>query len=216
MIVHPHVLQGSDEWHAMRRGRPTASRFKDIITAQKGDLSKSATAYIAELIGECFVPDWIDFAGNKFTDRGTELEPMARKSFSEYFGGIPVEEVGFCTRKDGYVGCSPDGLMRGPDGEYLWGVEIKCPSPKVHVGWIMAGGLPDDHKQQVHGSMAVTGLDAWHFFSWFPGLQPFHVIVKRDEYTAKLSASLDQFLIDYAAAREAVIPKLKLTPNKQK
>jgi exosortase/archaeosortase len=75
----------------------------------------------------------------------------------------------------------------------------------------MAGGLPDEHKQQVHGSMAVTGLNSWHFFSFFPGLQPFHLIVHRDAYTNKLSASLDQFLIDYAASRSAAIPKLSLT-----
>jgi hypothetical protein len=78
------------------------------------------------------------------------------------------------------------------------------------VGWVMAGKLPDEHSQQVHGSMAVTGLNSWHFFSFFPGLQPFHIIVYRDAYTAKLSASLDDFLIQYAAARSAVIPKLSL------
>jgi hypothetical protein len=213
MIVHPHVLQGSDEWHAMRRGRPTASRFKDIITAAKGDLSKSARGYIAELIGESFCPEWIDFAGNKFTDRGTELEPVARAYYETYTGST-VAQVGFCTRNDGIVGCSPDGLLPGGcTAEWFRGVEIKCPSPKVHVGWMMDGTLPDEHKQQVHGSMAVTGLDSWDFFSYFPGLQPFLITVRRDEYTAKLSASLDQFLIDYAAAREAVIPKLKLTPK---
>jgi hypothetical protein len=75
----------------------------------------------------------------------------------------------------------------------------------------MAGGLPDDHKQQVHGAMAVTGLRRWDFFSYFPGLQPFHITVLRDAYTDKLAASLDQFIIDYAAAREAVKPKLSRT-----
>ena len=211
MIIHPLVVQGSEEWHALRRGRPTASRFKDIITAAKGDLSKSSSSYIAELIGECFVPDWVDFAGNKYTDRGTELEPEARQAFNE-LTGFQTVEVGFVTRPDGIVGCSPDGLIAGPSGNYMSGLEIKCPSPKVHVSWIMAGGLPDEHKQQVHGSMAVTGLNSWNFFSYFPGLQPFHLVVHRDAYTAKLSASLDQFLIDYAATRSAVIPKL--TPNK--
>jgi hypothetical protein len=228
MIIHEKVIQGSDAWFALRRGRPSASRFKDIITAAKGDLSKSAPAYIAELIGECFVPDWIDFAGNKFTDRGTELEPIARKAFEEHTG-YKTTEVGFVTRADEVVGCSPDGLIlrNGKELErdaiydeegritngadlFNWGVEIKCPSPKVHVGWVMAGKLPDEHSQQVHGSMAVTGLNSWHFFSFFPGLQPFHIIVYRDAYTAKLSASLDDFLIQYAAARSAVIPKLSL------
>ena len=210
MIVHPSVHQGSEQWLAMRRGRPTASRFKDIITAQKGDLSKSSKGYIAELIGECFCPEWVDFDGNKFTDRGTELEPEARKAY-EMHTGYSVVEVGFCTREDGFVGCSPDGLICGPKNNWRHGVEIKCPSPKVHVGWMIDGTLPDEHKQQVHGSMAVTGLDCWHFFSYFPGMKPFHVVVTRDDYTEKLSASLDQFLIDYAAARTAVIPLLQVS-----
>ena len=229
MIVHPSVIQGSERWHAIRRGRPTASRFKDVITAAKGDLSKSATAYIAELIGESYVPEWVDFAGNRFTDRGTEMEPEARRAY-ENFLAVQAVEVGFVTRPDKVVGCSPDGLILR-DGKELerdaiydeegritngadlfnWGVEIKCPSPKVHVGWVMAGGLPDDHKQQVHGAMAVTGLQRWDFFSYFPGLQPFHVTVRRDAYTDKLAASLDQFIIDYAAARAAVKPKLSRT-----
>lgn len=211
MIVHPSVQQGSEQWLAMRRGRPTASRFKDIITAQKGELSKSAKGYIAELIGECFCPEWVDFAGNKLTDRGTEMEPEARKAY-EAHTGYSVTEVGFCTRADGVVGCSPDALIPYPvSGGYIAGVEIKCPSPKVHVGWMIDGTLPDEHKQQVHGSMAVTGLDCWHFFSYFPGMKPFHIVITRDDYTEKLSASLDQFLIDYAAARTAVIPLLQVS-----
>ena len=226
MIVHPSVLQGSEEWHAMRRGRPTASRFKNIVTAAKGDLSKSATDYIAELIGESYVPEWVDFAGNRFTDRGTEMEPEARLYY-EGWAGVKAFEVGFVTRRDEVVGCSPDGLILLPGKSverdavhdeagritngadlFAYGLEIKCPSPKVHVGWVMGGALPDDHKQQVHGAMAVTGLSRWDFFSYFPGLQPFHVTVHRDAYTDKLSASLDQFLVDYAAARAAVKPKL--------
>lgn len=210
MIVHPHVLQGSDEWMAMRRGRPTASRFKDIITAAKGELSKSATEYMHELIGECFVPEWVDFAGNKFTDRGTELEPEAREAY-EMMMQTTVVQVGFCTRDDGVVGCSPDGLIPGgTTSEWFKGLEIKCLSPKKHIACIANGTLPDEYKQQVHGSMAVTGLDSWDFFSYFPGLQPFLITVRRDDYTDKLSAALDTFLIEYAKLRAAIIPKIQL------
>ncbi len=224
MIVHEAVLQGSDAWHALRRGRPTASRFKDIITPGTGSISKNkkgdaysekVQAYIAELIGETFCPDWIDFAGNKFTDRGTELEPLARKAF-EAHTGLEVTEVGFVTRQDGVVGCSPDGLIAGPDDAWRAGVELKCPSPKVHVSWVMDGILPDEHRAQVYGSMAVTGLDTWHFFSFFPGLQPFHLIVHRDDYTQRITAALDEFLTEYGRIRTAVIPKIQLktkSPN---
>ncbi len=209
MIVHPHILQGSEAWERLRTGRPTASRFSDIITAAKGELSKSAQGYMVELISQCFCPGWSDFLGNKWTDRGTEMEPEAREAFIQHTG-LNVVQVGFCTRDDTVAGCSPDGLIVDADGNYIAGIEIKSPSPKVHIGYILDGKLPNDYKQQVHGSMAVTGLNEWHFWSYYPGIQPFHIVVQRDEYTEKVSASLDSFLIDYAALRAKLIPKVQL------
>jgi hypothetical protein len=209
MKVFPDIVQGSPEWLEIRKARPTASRFSDIITAAKGDLSKSARGYICELIGECFCPEFEYWTGNKFTDRGTDLEPEARAAF-EAETGFTVKQVGFVVGDDGVCGCSPDGLIV-IDGNYVAGVEIKCPTPKVHVGYVMDGKLPDDYRQQVHGSMAVTGLNHWHFWSYFPGMRHLHIIVERDDYTEKVAASLADFLADYKAAREATIPKLKIT-----
>ena len=217
MKVYAHVAQGSEEWFAMRRGRPTASNFKNFITPKTGEYAAAAKGYIAELVGECFCPEWVEFAGNKHTDRGTELEPEARAAFVEAMSveGLSiheVEQVGFVTddRRRHVAGCSPDGLIRGPNGEYWAGLELKCPMPKTHIGYVMEGVLPDDYKAQVHGGMEITGLSTWFFMSYFPGLQPFILEVRRDAYTSKLSACLDRFLIEYGAAREALIPKLQL------
>lgn len=208
MIVYPHVQQGSAEWHLMRAGRPTASMFSKIITPT-GKLSVQSEEYIDFLIGAAFAPEFQEFGGTKWTDRGTELEPDARAAFEE-MSGLQVEEVGFCTRDDNVVGCSPDGLIRGSDGQWTEGLEIKCKSPRVHVSYVRGGALPADVRVQVHGCLAVTGLPRWHFFSFFPGMQPLHVIVTRGEFTDKVSAALDEFLIRYGAARESLIPKLKL------
>ena len=209
MKVYPHVAQGSEEWFAMRKGRPTASRFDMIITAKTGEPSKSRHDYMCELIAECFCPEFTAFMGNSWTDRGQELEPQARDAFAQTTG-LDLEHVGFVTRDDNIVGCSPDSLIRDTKREYIAGLEIKCPSPKNHVAYVLADKLPDEYRQQVHGGMAVTGLNVWHFWSYYPGLKPLHVIVHRDSYTEKLSAALDQFVIDYAAAREKALPKLSL------
>jgi hypothetical protein len=201
--------QGGDAWKQIRTGRPTASRFSDIITAAKGDLSKSAKGYIRELIGQTFCPEWQYGFKSAEMQRGNDLEPEARRAFCEATG-LTVEEVGFCIRDDGVSGCSPDGLIVDAEGVYMAGLEVKCGTPKTHVGWVMDGGLPDEHKCQVHGSMAVTGLTEWHFWAYFPGMQPHHVLVQWDDYTDKLAASLDLFVADYKAAREIALPKLKL------
>lgn len=211
MKIHKGFLQGSEEWFALRRGRVTASNFKKIITPAKGEYSKQAGSYMRDLLVECFTPDYAKFLGNAWTDRGTEMEPEARKAF-EVHTGLKTEQVAFVTaeRWSHVVGCSPDSLILGPDGEHVAGLEIKCPSPFTHAEYIEDGVLPDDYKTQVHGSMAVTGLNEWHFWSYFPGLAPFHLVVQRDDFTDKLAAALDRFVIEYGAYRERMTPKLQL------
>lgn len=211
MKIHQGFLQGSEEWFALRRGRATASNFKKIITPAKGEYSKQASAYMRDLLVECFTPDYAKFLGTFWTERGTEMEPEARKAFEAHTGLI-TEQVAFVTADDWQhvVGCSPDSLVKDESGEYVAGLEIKCPSPFTHAEYIEDGVLPDEYKPQVHGSMAVTGLNRWHFWSYFPGLQPLHIVVERDDYTQKLTAALDRFVIEYGSYRERMTPKLQL------
>ena len=218
MIVKEKVIQGSEEWFKLRNGRPTASQFKKILTPG-GALSKSSVKYMDELIAECFFPDFVEFEGTRHTDRGNELEPEAREAF-ESLTGLTATEVGFCTREDEVVGCSPDALIPDETGEWISGLEIKCPAPKTHVGYVRQHAeairlgvkwFPSEYKLQVHGGMAVTGLNTWHFFSYCPGLSPVHIRVKRDQFTETLSESLSDFLTDYVAMCKSLIPKLQLT-----
>lgn len=208
MKVYPQIEQGSDEWIAIRKGRPTASKFDTIITAT-GKPSTQAAGYIRELIAECFCPDFKMWFGNAYTERGTEVEPEAREAFSTHTG-LKLEQVGFVLAKDGICGCSPDSLIVDADGKYIAGLEIKCPAPKTHVGYVLDGVLPNEYKQQVHGSMVITGLTEWHFWSYFPGMKPFHIIVKADQYTEDVASQLTKFVAQYKEARETAIPKLKL------
>ena len=214
MIVHHNITQGSEEWFALRRGKVTASRFTDFTAPDgtlkqpreikrrvAGELSSSVESYIHELIAETWVPDFVPFEGNFWTDRGTELEPEARAAFEERTK-IATEQVGFCTREDRIAGCSPDALIRDPDGAYVAGLELKCPAPKTHVGYIMRGGLPPEYAAQVHGGMAVTGLNEWWFMSYFPGLRPHLVRVVRDDYTNRLTVALNSFICIYGTRRE--------------
>ena len=213
MKINEKVEQGSEEWLQLRKGRATASEFSKILTST-GKISKSAVGYMHKLARECVVDDPLEFMGNKHTDWGHEHEPMARDLFRERMG-MDVVEVGFCTRDDLLVGCSPDGLIRDPDtGEWIGGLEIKCPSVDKHVEYKMANELPSEHKMQVHGSMAVTGLPWWYYMSYFPGLEPLIIKVERDDFTQAVSTALDQFVIDYAEERERVFDAI--LPSRQK
>jgi len=202
MIVNKTLLQGSEEWFRMRKGRPTASRFSDIITPKTGKLSAKSVGYMQELIGECFCPTYEGFFGNDATEHGNEFEPIARSDFEERTG-LSVEQVGFVSRDDGIIGCSPDGLIKGASGEWEEGIEIKCPyAPKTQVAYLLDGELPDAHKPQVHGALAITGLPRWHFYSYHPNLAPLHLVIERDDFTDKVSEALDLFLIQYGEMRE--------------
>lgn len=210
MIIHKDIIQGSSEWLAIRKGHPTASRFDDILTPT-GALSKSSMAYIRELIAECFCPDFQEWVGNKYTDRGSAMEPESREAFAKH-SGLTIEQVGFVLADDRVCGCSPDSfIMR--NGQPVAGLEMKNPAPKAHVGYVLDGVLPPVYTQQVHGSMAITGLSEWHFWSYFPGMRPFHHIARRDSYTEKVEAALKDFVKNYRTAMTDAVPKLKLTPT---
>jgi len=213
MKIHD-AIQGSPEWLAIRKGKPSASRFKDIVTAVKCELSKSHDAYIDTLIAQTFVPDWDEVPFPSYwMKRGTEMEPQARLAFQAHYeaqvGKVDVQTVGFVLHDNNVLGCSPDALI-AMDGKHVAGLEIKCPAPNTHVAWVRAGGLPEEHKQQVHGSMIVTGLRSWHFWSYFPGMQPHHVIVHRDDYTDRMEKALLEFCAKYQAAYAAAVPLLQL------
>lgn len=205
MKIWPEMEQRSDEWFRARAGRPTASNFARLLTTTGKDSSQWHD-YALELCAACIRPDEVQWEGNFHTDRGEALEPEAADEFSKIMG-LELEEVGFVTRDDNVVGCSPDRLVM-VNGEYVAGLEIKCPLSKIHAKYLIEGKLPDPYKGQVHGGMAVTGFPYWYFMSYCPGLAPFILRVDKDGYTEILSDALDRFVIFYGDLRKKVMPIL--------
>lgn len=176
-------------------GSLSAAMLSKLITDKGADSSKwDEIANI--LIAEEIRPDQsASFDGNYDTDRGNELEAEARDEFAEEMS-FDVRQVGFVTRDDNMVGCSPDGLIYH-DGEPVAGLELKCPRAKAHVEYSTAGILPSKYAPQVHGSLAVTGLDHWYFRSHCRGMRPFTFKVMRDAYTDKVYIAVYEFLKRY-------------------
>lgn len=195
MTIH-ECEQLSPEWFELRRGIPTASSFSKIITAVKGDLSKSAVGYAHELIAERLggFPGVSGWAGTDDMQNGRQYEGEARDWFA-FHHDVEVRQVGLIVSDCGRFACSPDGLFC-PHG-ITSGLEIKVPRLSTHIGWLSEGRLPDEHKQQVHGGMAISGLTKWRFIS-YPigrpmGIDPLVVTVERDEYTDKVEAAMNSF-----------------------
>lgn len=192
--------QDTPEWKAVRLGRPTASEFHKIITAVKGDLSKSARKYAHALVAETLLGRPLEKPpGTPWAMlRGKELEPMAREQYA-FTNDVEVRSVGFVTTDDGRVGCSPDGLIIGARG----GLEIKCVLDENHMG-IFIDGPGEDYKQQVQGNLAIGELDHWDLYAYHPELPPVQIRTYRDEpYIAKMETALTEFL----AMRDEMLAK---------
>jgi len=201
MKVITDYKQGSDEWRLAHLGIPTASEFKKIITPAQGKFSESHREFASRLVGERISGGFDDV--KELFDihiiRGIEHEPRALAAY-QYTTGRIARSVGFVLRDDGKAGCSPDGMVyeseeapyENPEG----GLEFKCPTLTKFLMWQEEGILPLEHKCQVHGCLAITGLPWWDFVAFhtqFPD-KPFIVRVTPDEFTKNLSVALEKFL----------------------
>ena len=193
-MIRLDVEQKSLEWFAARRGIPTSSEFSRIIGVT-GKLSK-AKSYLYELAGARITGAKGEGYQNAAMLRGNELEAEA-KAYFELVMGVEVDQVGFVYEDTKRYGCSPDGLFGDT------GLEAKCPSVHIHIGYLLAGVLPTDYFQQVQGSMLVTGFSHWFFCSYFPGLPALILDVQRDwGFTAALKVALDDFCSELDALTE--------------
>ena len=197
-IIVRDIEQGSADWFALRLGKATSSNFARIITPAQGKPSSQAPGYRHELLAEWLTGQPGGMEPNGWMERGSELESQARAYYA-FARDDEVEQVGFVWLDgDKEVGCSPDGLV-GEAG----GVEIKCPAPKTHVGYLLNGTLPTDYIPQVQGSLWVTGRQWWDFLSYCPGIDPLVIRVERDEdYIAKLAKLVSAFVQTLQAERD--------------
>jgi len=165
-------LQNSEAWYAAKCGIPSSSEFDKLVTTS-GKPSKQREKYMFRLAGERLLGHSEEFYQNAAMLRGKEVEAEARQYY-EFITGQEVKQVGFCLA-DGY-GASPDGLI-GDDGL----LEIKCPILSTHIYYLIKNELPSDYIQQVEGQLLVTGRKWVDFLSYYPGLKPLLIRVKRDE-----------------------------------
>lgn len=143
MNIHKELIQGSPEWFAMRVGKVTASHAQAI-----GNNGKGLDTYILEVVAEMFSSSEKEHYSNEHTERGNELEPIARSMY-ELMNNVVVDQIGFCEYND-FVGCSPDGLV-GDDGM----IEIKCPDDKTYFNLLMNEKIDNAYIWQCQMNMLI-------------------------------------------------------------
>ena len=199
MIVN-NCEQYSDEWYKFRLGKPSSSSFSKLITST-GAASKSMEAYAQKLAGDLFAGNDIDaWEGNRFTERGHEIEEEARSYYSMMFDK-EVIQVGSVSDTMGRWITSPDGMV-DEDGV----LEIKC-LPKKHIAALLYykknGKAPPDYIQQTQGQLFVTEREYVDLLYYHPDLPK---IVIRQYPDEKIQTALEKQL-------KACITERNLTLN---
>ena len=198
ITYHRGVIQGGDEWHALRCGLITASEVKLLLTPTlKRAVNDKSRAHVWELAAQR-ITRYVEpsYVGDDML-RGHEDEFHARQLYAEKYA--PVEEVGFVTNDSfGFtLGCSPDGLV-GDDGM----IECKSRRQKFQIQTIVEhwrdGTPPEDYVLQNQTGMLVCDRKWLDLVSYSGGLP---MAVMRIERNPEICEAI----IDAARAAEVAI-----------
>jgi len=194
--METEIVQGTNDWFAIRLGKVTASRVADVIAKTKTGYSTSRENYMAQLVVERLTQTKAESFTNAAMQWGTDQEPFARAAY-EAAQGVMVEEVGFVPHPTiKWAGASPDGLV-GDDGL----VEIKCPNTATMIEALLTGKVPTKYFTQMQFQMACTGTKFCDYVVFDPRMpakaQLFVTRVNRDDaYIAEIEAEIVKFLAE--------------------
>lgn len=191
ITIYRDLVQGTDEWIALRIGLLTASETKKIITPAtlKYASNDKERAYVYEIaaqrINNYIEPSYVD--DNML--RGSLDESTARDLYSKHIS--PVEQVGFIINESlGFkFGYSPDGLV-GDDGL----IEIKSSKQSIHLQRIVGNKIPDEHIIQIQTGLFVSGRKWCDFLNICCGMPMQLIRVYPDE---KIQAAIKDCAIQF-------------------
>jgi len=164
-----NVEQGSNEWLQSRCGKITGTRLADVFKTDNLSL-------IDELIAEMVTENYTETVTSKAMQNGKDTEPLVRYIYQEV-KGINIQEIGFCISEwNEYLALSPDGFTL----DFKGGIEVKCPTAKVHVKYIRQNKLPNEYKYQVYNYFLVNEELEWlDFISYNESFKIRPMFIKR-------------------------------------
>ena len=174
-IIIDEFEQYSPEWYAACAGNVGASSLDKIITTT-GARSKQREDFLLQLAGEKITGKQEETFQSLAMQKGKEREAGARALF-EMLYNIEVKQCALVYKDEWKLcHCSPDGLI----GEKK-GIEIKNPTMKTHIKYLLQNTLPTEYLLQTQMSLYVTERESWYFMSAFEGLPPLIIEVQRNE-----------------------------------
>lgn len=177
-----NVEQQSEDWFEVRDLKMTASHAQAI-----GNQSKGLNSLCKELVrNHLSKKDNSQKFGNTHTERGNELEPIARNLYS-LESGNEVKEVGFIEVVGKNAGCSPDGLI-GTDG----GLEIKSPDDTKYFDLLVGDAeIESAYIWQVQMNLLITKRKWWDLVIYNPNFSKSLITVRIEPDEEKQKALLE-------------------------
>lgn len=199
--------QRTEEWHAARLGKVTASRIADLMAkGRTGAPSASRENYKAQLVCERLTGFRADAFSSTAMQWGTETEPQARATYTLTTGRV-VEEVGFIPHPTIQMcGASPDGCIDGGRGL----VEIKCPNSATHIATLLGKPPADSYVKQMQWQMACVGADWCDFASFDPRLpDEMQLHIQRIAADYDLQREIEKEVVAFLAEVESEVRELR-------
>jgi putative phage-type endonuclease len=169
MKIHK-VIQRSKEWHEIRHAKIGGTSAKGLF-ADSDTLAIELTSKIVEGYND----DDDDGYTNEAMQRGIDLEPQALLAIEQY-SGYKFGEFGWLESDEcDLLGLSPDGMTT----DLKVACEIKCPSAKKHLEYILANEIPSEYVHQiVHYFTVNQDLQKLLFASYRPEFVSKPIFVK--------------------------------------
>lgn len=161
-----NVKQGTPEWHKLRLAKITGTRLKSVMG---GEQARATLIY--ELIAEELTEEAEKLFVNEAMKWGVEHEDIAIWVY-EQTHGVKTEEVGFCLSEEfDFIGLSPDRLIK-KGKKYVKGVEVKAPTSKTVVKYMVDKRIPPEYKWQVvHYFLVCDDLKFLDFLVFDPRIK---------------------------------------------
>ncbi len=185
------LQQNTEQWFTEKLGRISASYAKNLF------MGKNTVGYKIDLIDriafERVFGEMVEggFQGNRSTERGHDLEPIAAKKYSN-ITMTKCTNGGFHTYGD-YLGASLDRNLEDLNGKKINGcVEIKCFEHKHHeeIALNEAQFIKELH-HQVQFQLYVSGYEFNDQFGYHPLYKDIKVRIYPDlEYFEKLEVEI--------------------------
>ena len=217
MYIDYDLKQGSEEWHELKNAKIGGTRAKSV------QVKKSITEAVIfdEVMSErnTFF-NYEEGFTSEAMQRGIDLEPLAIEEVTKETGVI-FKDAGWIGRND-YHGHSPDGISLC---EKI-GLEIKCPSAKVHNSYVRENKIPLEYVWQIVNFFAMDeSIERLYFASFNPDylLMPLFLLEvtretviftsKKDsaivsELAADLNKNVDDLILKIKQEEKVIIQRI--------